>query len=223
MMAIASSGNVGIGTTATLGKFQVSATNAKAAVFEGVDANGYNTWFKGTTAGFLMGQNNSRGYIQGVNAAGTGAADVVAQVVGGKFGVGTDSPTAKLDVIGDGAGVTGPLFRVASLSELFRVQENGNVGIGTTVPTAKLAISGTASISGQLSLWNSASISANLEVAGTASSSALFGSGLSSCTGSNKLLWSNGVFSCGTDLTGGGSGTIMIGMREGYSSASTPS
>jgi hypothetical protein len=44
-----------------------------------------------------------------------------------------------------------------------------NVGIGTANVSSKLEVAGTASISGQLSLWNSASVSANLEVAGYAS------------------------------------------------------
>ncbi|MDP1712182.1 MAG: hypothetical protein Q8K86_06975, partial [Candidatus Nanopelagicaceae bacterium] len=72
---------------------------------------------------------------------------------GGNVGVGTTVPIAKLDIVGDFAGNTGPLFRVASSSELFRIQENGNVGInsGGSLDT-KFEVGGTASVSGTLTL-----------------------------------------------------------------------
>ncbi|MBP9822289.1 MAG: tail fiber domain-containing protein, partial [Candidatus Pacebacteria bacterium] len=60
----------------------------------------------------------------------------------GNVGIGSTAPTARLDVAGDLSGNTNALFRVASASELFRVQENGNVGVGTNNPTFKMHIVG---------------------------------------------------------------------------------
>src|SRR3989344_4607660 len=56
----------------------------------------------------------------------------------GKVGMGTTGPGAVADIVGNLSGSTGALFRGASASELFRVQENGNVGIGTTGPASLL-------------------------------------------------------------------------------------
>ena len=62
----------------------------------------------------------------------------------GNVGIGTTVPGAKLEVNGDFAGNTAPLFNVASGSNSrFYVQESGNVGIGTTGPGAKLEVATT--------------------------------------------------------------------------------
>ena len=75
------------------------------------------------------------------------------------------------------------------------------------LPSNYLPLSG-GTLTGNL-FGTNASLSGNLEVSGTASASKTFGSGLSSCTG--KLLWSGGLFSCGTDQ----SGISSIAVREG--------
>lgn len=72
-----------------------------------------------------------------------------------------------------------------------------------------------------IQISGAASVSSNLEVAGNASSSATFGSGLSSCTGSSsKLLWNSvtGKFSCGTDAGASGQ-TISVGEGLVFNSA----
>ena len=71
------------------------------------------------------------------------------------------------------------------------VTGGGNVGIGSSAPTAKLAVAGTASISGQFSLWNSASVSANLEVSGYASSSKMFGKNWTTAAGTPSSICQN--------------------------------
>ena len=123
-MRIADNGNVGIGTASpTLSKLQVYTSGTKAAVFEGVDSSGYNTWFKGTTAGFLMGQNNSKGMIQGVNAAGTAFDDTLINPNGGNVGIGTTSPGANLDVYSSTIGAT-TVIKVGDA--------NNNIKLGVT-------------------------------------------------------------------------------------------
>ena len=79
------------------------------------------------------------------------------------------------------------------------IDSSQNVGIGTTVPTTKFDVIG------------NASVSSNFEAGGFASVSALFGELLfpdGDCDNAtdDKLLWdvSTGVFTCGTDQTGGG-------------------
>ncbi len=70
-------------------------------------------------------------------------------------------------------------------------------------------------------LGTSASMSANFEVSGYSSSSATFGSGLTDCDAANQTLnWdaSTGLFSCGTDASGGGGGTAVGVSNDGGSS-----
>ena len=63
---------------------------------------------------------------------------------GGKVGIGTISPSAKLSVTGEGTG-NGRAFAIADINnvEKFTVLDNGNVGIGVNNPTkARLEVSG---------------------------------------------------------------------------------
>ena len=89
---------------------------------------------------------------------------------------------------------------------------------GVTV-SSNFEVTGKASLSQGFTIDPSgdtgASVSIPFEFTDYASASRYFGAGLTSCTGSNKLLWSAGVFSCGTDQTGS-SGTA-IEIQDGSS------
>ena len=74
--------------------------------------------------------------------------------------------------------------------DIFVIDSSGRVGIGDASPTTKLDVSG------------SASVSSDFEVGGTSSASLFKGSAFSGNPDCNdatdKLLWSGGLFTCGT-------------------------
>jgi uncharacterized protein YjiK len=107
----------------------------------------------------------------------------------------------------------------------------GNVGIGSTTPGLKLSVAGSSLFDDyvQASTFNATSTTATSTFSGgltigkgVNAGSYLYGAGLStSCAASgDKLLWSNGVFSCGADA-GAGGGITAIGAQ--YSSFQTGS
>ena len=103
-MRIDSNGNVSIGTTGSVGKMTLigkateasslatSATNS--ALF--IEPYSGSSW--GTAFGSISGQIQ---YIQGVAAAGDSARDLSIQPYGGNVGIGTSSPSEKLEVVGN--------------------------------------------------------------------------------------------------------------------------
>ncbi|MCC6404791.1 MAG: hypothetical protein IT405_00115, partial [Candidatus Yanofskybacteria bacterium] len=79
------------------------------------------------------------------------------------------------------------------------------VGSMTLDANTSVALNGfTYTLGGLVLSAGGSSLSVPFEATSYASASQLFGAGLSSCTGGNKLLWSNGAFSCAADATGGG-------------------
>jgi hypothetical protein len=170
-MRIDNAGNVGIGTSSPAARLQVNApsTTAESLTF-------------GATAGQILRNENSElaiglsssapysMYIQGRQNTNV-ARDIVLNPLGGNVGIGTASPTRRLDVIHDvqyqlrvgtvasnsydiGRSPSDGLFYFygnqsgangyvfsGANGERMRIDSSGNVGIGTSSPSAKLDIS----------------------------------------------------------------------------------
>jgi hypothetical protein len=153
-------GNVGIGGAPLTGatKMMIQSDDASAPPqqfrIQGADAN----------KRLLIGYNTTSNYaaLQSYSAA-TTTSPLLLNPSGGNVGIGTNSPTSKLDVTGGikATGTDGFTFNTGDMdgglfspadgvitvrtnnSERLRVDSGGNVGIGTTSPTEKLEVSGT--------------------------------------------------------------------------------
>jgi hypothetical protein len=79
----------------------------------------------------------------GSNSVTLGNDSILVTVLKGKIGIGTTTPSSKLDVYGQAG--SADIFGVSSSSNirLFTITNSGKVGIGTSVPSATLSISGT--------------------------------------------------------------------------------
>ncbi len=163
-------------------------------------------------------------YIRGgASSGGVPAYDgnVIIADTGGRVGVGTSTPWAKLSVSSHNSLI--PQFVVASsstgiaTSTQFIVDIFGNVGVATATPSTKFAVQGAGYISSTLFVGGtitSTSSSAStfpyasttaITVTGTASTTALNISGISGCSGSNALTTNaSGVVACGAIVGGGG-------------------
>ncbi len=130
-------GNVGIGTTGPTSLLSIYNSTATAS-FDITSAGQTDKRF--TFRSNYQGSGTSE-RLSVLNGTGTELFTIASS---GNVGIGSTSPSGKLDIVGDLTGSTGALFRVASVSELFRIQETGNVGIGTTGPATKLDVWGTA-------------------------------------------------------------------------------
>ena len=102
-MRITQTGNVGIGTASPRGKVEIvgpaseTSTLANAVTNAGLLIKPYSASDWGTAFGSLTGQVQS---IQGVDLGGSGSRDIALNALGGNVGIGTASPTAKLQVAG---------------------------------------------------------------------------------------------------------------------------
>lgn len=180
----------------------------------------------------------------------------------GNVGIGTTSPTTKLDVIGN-ASVSGDFevggrlrgdssnmlsvaddvylrtgsgyffanyqnpeinhyygyFASQASSSLQLGQSSDSGGYEALLEYSGLTINRTFTLPDQSGTFILSSGSIPFETTGYASASQYFGAALTDCdtAATSKLLWSDtGVFSCGTDQSGGGGGTqIEIGTGQG--------
>ena len=140
-------GNVGIGTTSPSEKLEVVGT-VKATAFVG-DGSGL--------TGIAGGGDGS------YDSSASSPEDAVYVNDNGNVGIGTTSPSEKLEVVGtvkatafvgDGSGLTGIAgggdgsydSSASSPEDAVYVNDNGNVGIGTTSPGYKLDVAGDANV-----------------------------------------------------------------------------
>jgi hypothetical protein len=164
-MRITSTGNVGIGTTNPTYKLQVNGDG------DGLYVVGANTSpYTQTIASFVYGGNGNSINIenQGGKAsiqarAGASSMDLILNAAGSNVGIGTSSPTAKLEVAGNvkatsfTGSFSGSVSAPGSTTQIVYndngvlaassglVYSGSNVGIGISAPTEKLHIVGTTS------------------------------------------------------------------------------
>jgi hypothetical protein len=126
------SGNVSIGTTIPQSKLTVKSTNRSVASFDGPDQTYITIAENGIQRGYVGSYSGNPEDIDlgtyGGNTTGavhlaTNGTPNLSVISNGNVGIGTTTPTSKLDVNGN-------------------VAINGNVGIGTTTPTSTLNVNG---------------------------------------------------------------------------------
>jgi hypothetical protein len=149
-------GNVGIGTTSPAAKLQVE--NAGDVLNLKLTTGGYNTLTL-STVNFSGGNNYAiNPYITGVSNGGfeikdltNNASRIAIAPTSGNVGIGTTSPSYKLDVESSSGlietirvrnGYTGGSDGAQPDTEKMRITSAGNVGIGTTAPSSILHVDG---------------------------------------------------------------------------------
>jgi len=156
IMSINSAGNVGIGTTSPNHKLDIESASSSASIrLKRIDTSDSLILLEGSSYGYLQNTTGPLG-LGGSNDE----RDILIDTTG-NVGIGTTSPSQKLDVSGIIA-VNGVKFLSTIGSESYiwnntgglsvvddtgntvqlRIKDNGNVGIGTTNPRTKLHVTG---------------------------------------------------------------------------------
>jgi len=182
-MRVTGSGNVGIGTTSpgyklSIDDSSVTSTPKTLLQLDGsniTDNGGYNIDFRTSTSDLadryiarIQGVRESTGALSKLSfwtESGTALEERMTIRASGNVGIGTTSPTAKLDVNGvikygnNGSSVAALSYGSSGLVTLEASSANtsigiipsgtGNVGIGTTSPVAKLDVNGATRIGGK--------------------------------------------------------------------------
>ena len=199
---VQSDGNVGIGNTIPNNTLDVSGNANISGILH---ASGVNVSGTVEATTFIGDGSSLTGITTGTtgpwNASGT---TLYLNDSRALVGIGTISPTAKLDVNGAGPG---NLFRVGNDSNDFIVVNGttGNVGIGNTIPNNTLDVSGNVNVSGILH-------ASGVNVSGTVQATTFIGSG-SSLTGISSAtpVWN----SSGTNVyLNDSTGKIGIGTNS---------
>ena len=166
-MSILNGGNVGIGTSSPSARLNIYNQGSPTNMVIGnpsTGSGGFTSLSMGTSA-----DNNGYSFIYGIKSSGSAYGDISLNQNGGNVGIGTTTPTSKLDVRGgivakyptgnqlsiqsnvwrwdfdvdEGSGNNFRLRNMTSATVPFIVTTNGNVGIGTTNPNQKLTVNGT--------------------------------------------------------------------------------
>jgi hypothetical protein len=164
-----STDNVGIGTTSPGFKLEVRSTNAGQAAYIRSDAATGTNYGVDAEAMGVGATTNIGGWFTASGATNNYA--IIVPQGHGNVGIGTESPSGKLEVVGStyldghtwvngilalgdnqGAGIAefgtdGLGFRVGDIADKVVIDNTGNVGIGTTSPGAKLDVNGHARFS----------------------------------------------------------------------------
>ncbi|MEK7462957.1 MAG: tail fiber domain-containing protein [Patescibacteria group bacterium] len=143
-MVIASSGNVGIGTTAPDARLTIQGADTAAG---GLDIRNN----AGSNIGAIYGDGGNL-YMQGYRYStdklylGTIGSTQTITLSAGNVGIASTTPWGLLSV--NPNGITGPAFVVgSSTATKFIVDNGGNIGIGTTAPKDQFVVSGTSGYS----------------------------------------------------------------------------
>ena len=149
---INSSGNVGIGTTSPTAPLHIESSDDAVIRLKSTDNKSYISLADNDTNGYISSENSklSLGANAGVNAN-----NLNIDLSNNNVGIGTSSPSQKLEVngavlAGDYRGsnqvyLTSPdnwIFRSTTGVERMRITSAGFVGIGTTSPACKLHVAG---------------------------------------------------------------------------------
>jgi hypothetical protein len=216
-MTVRYDGNVGIGTTSPIDRLHVS-NGVIRSDFNGAGSSlntlsmylvsgdpGIGFRNTGTSAGYTMEASNTGGlrFATATETLGSQTNRVAFDAVG-QVGIGTVTPTHRLDVTGGGAvirssltvtgaGLSGTQTAFEVIGGTMTVRYDGKVGIGTTSPATKLDVNGNAqfgsggtkstfSVTGALSLASGAALSLSgsagtITSASSVTASGFFGNG----------------------------------------------